>query len=286
MARFGDPNGDIGGVQPGARCINGHEAEPGLLGSRFCTICGAPMMVRCPNGHEVVAAAHCTVCGLPLMADTGIPEAETTAETVALGPTDPAPKPPRRPWLTIAGVVLLVLLVGGGAYFGVSSLTGSDGEKSTGGQPVNATSAIATQSSSPSTVTSTPPPTVTLVAPSTVTAAPPTTVTVKPPVVTAPPTVTSTGDVVNAYFAAINAGDYPRAWALGGANIQGGSYTSFVQGFASTTYDAVTILSVTGETATIELDALQSDGTHRHFAGTYTVRGGVIVAANVRQTAG
>jgi len=55
-----------------------------------------------------------------------------------------------------------------------------------------------------------------------------------------------------------------------------------VQEFATTVHDEVTILSVTGETATIHLDALQTDETHRYFAGTYTVRGGVIVGANIR----
>jgi hypothetical protein len=184
--------------------------------------------------------------------------------------------------LTIVGAALLVLLVGGGVYFGVSSLTGSNK-----GKPANA---AAPPQSSPSTVTSSqasvaPSPTVTVIAPpNTVTASPPPTVTVKPPTVTVPPTLTGTGDVVNAYFAAINAGDYARAWALGGANLQGGSYTSFVQGFATTALDSVTILAVTGDTATIHLDALQADGTHRFFAGTYTVRGGVIVGANIQQT--
>jgi hypothetical protein len=117
-----------------------------------------------------------------------------------------------------------------------------------------------------------------------VTSSPPTVTVIVPPTATAPPSPAGTSDVVNAYFAAINAGDYARAWALGGTNLQGGSYASFVQGFATTSHDSVTILSVTGETATIHLDALQTDGTHRYFAGTYTVRGGAIVAADIRQT--
>ncbi|MFI2262812.1 hypothetical protein [Streptomyces tubercidicus] len=33
----------------------------------------------------------------------------------------------------------------------------------------------------------------------------------------------------------------------------------------------------------VELDATQTDGTHRHFAGTYTVRDGVIVAARIHR---
>ena len=92
--------------------------------------------------------------------------------------------------------------------------------------------------------------------------------------------------VVYDYFAAINAGDYALAWSLGGRNLQGGSYDSFVQGFSGTAYDSVTILSSVGETVESQLDAVQTDSSHRYFAGTYTVRGGVIVGADIRQTAG
>lgn len=297
MARPGDAQGDQNDVEPVARCANGHEAAPGLPRAKFCTVCGAPMMVRCPNGHEVAAAAHCTVCGLPLTADAVTPGAETVPEAATLPPKDSARESPRRPWLTIAGAALLVLVVGGGAYFGVSSLTGSSGGKPTNGAAPPQSSSSSTRTAPPSPApapsasvtrppTVTPPPTVTaIVPPNTVTASPPPTVTVNPPTVTAPPSLTGPSEVVNEYFAAINAGDYARAWALGGANLQGGSYASFVQGFATTAYDSVTILSVTGDTATIHLDALQTDGTHRYFAGTYTVRGGTVVAADIRQTA-
>jgi hypothetical protein len=34
----------------------------------------------------------------------------------------------------------------------------------------------------------------------------------------------------------------------------------------------------------IQIDATQSDGTHKYFAGTYTVAEGVIVAAAIQQT--
>jgi hypothetical protein len=32
----------------------------------------------------------------------------------------------------------------------------------------------------------------------------------------------------------------------------------------------------------VDLDALQTDGSHRHFSGTYTVVGGVIVSGHVQ----
>jgi hypothetical protein len=216
------------------------------------------------------------------------PETGVTPEAATLPPGEAAPEPSHRAWLPIVGAVILVLLVGGGVYFGVSSTSGSKG-----GKPANAVAPPPSSSSpaetpgtgNPSSPTSAPPTTV-VAPPPTVVVPPPTTVTTTPPTVTAPANPTSTGDVVNAYFAAINAGDYARAWALGGQNLQGGTYSSFAQGFATTAYDSVTIDSVSGETATIRLDALQTDGTHRYFAGTYTVRGGVIVGADIRQTTG
>jgi len=101
-----------------------------------------------------------------------------------------------------------------------------------------------------------------------------------------PPPATSSAssaqDVVQAYFAAINAGNYALAWSLGGMNIENGSYSSFVQGFASTSSDTVTVVSVDGDTVAVTLDALQTDGTHKYFSGTYTVKNGVIVAANIQ----
>jgi len=99
-----------------------------------------------------------------------------------------------------------------------------------------------------------------------------------------PPTsnANSARDVVEEYFAAINAGNYALAWSLGGMNIQNGSYNSFVQGFAGTSSDAITIVSVVGDTITVNLDATQTDGTHKYFSGTYTVKNGAIVAANIQ----
>lgn len=114
--------------------------------------------------------------------------------------------------------------------------------------------------------------------PATVPAAPPTSAATP----AAPPAATSNAQaVVEQYFAAINAGNYALAWSLGGVNIQQGSYDSFVQGFASTTSDNVTIVSASGDTVAVQLDATQTDGTHKYFAGTYTVKGGVIVAADI-----
>ncbi|KDN75039.1 hypothetical protein DF19_26125 [Streptomyces olindensis] len=99
---------------------------------------------------------------------------------------------------------------------------------------------------------------------------------------TASPTADSASSVVREYFAAINARDYRRAWDLGGKNLSG-SYEAFVDGFATTAHDTVHILRTDGDTVSITLEATQTDGTLRLFEGTYTVRGGTIVGADIRE---
>ena len=89
--------------------------------------------------------------------------------------------------------------------------------------------------------------------------------------------------IVQAYFSAVNDRDYSRAWQLGGSHL-GESYSAFVQGFSTTAHDTVTILSSSGNVVTAQLSALQSDGSAKTFAGTYTVTNGVITASNVQQT--
>ncbi|WP_431678163.1 DUF4352 domain-containing protein [Kitasatospora sp. KL5] len=103
--------------------------------------------------------------------------------------------------------------------------------------------------------------------------------------VTVPPsaraaTTGSPRQVVEQYYAALNARDYARAWALGGHNLSP-TYRQFVDGFATTAADSLTVVGVRGDTVAVHLDALQTDGTHRHYAGTYTVRNGEIVAASI-----
>jgi hypothetical protein len=89
--------------------------------------------------------------------------------------------------------------------------------------------------------------------------------------------------VVRAYFDAINAHDYQRAWDLGGKNV-GQSYAAFAAGFATTDHDVLTIQSVEGNTVTADLAAVQTDGTTRTFHGTYTVTGDAITRFAVRAT--
>ncbi|MEU0160012.1 excalibur calcium-binding domain-containing protein [Streptomyces sp. NPDC006261] len=103
----------------------------------------------------------------------------------------------------------------------------------------------------------------------------------------APSTSSSLGAeaTVVAYFDAINARDYREAWELGGKNLAG-DYDAFVDGFAGTERDTVRVLGVQGDTVRAELEALQTDGSLKVFEGTYTVRSGVITAADVREVTG
>jgi Protein kinase domain len=87
---------------------------------------------------------------------------------------------------------------------------------------------------------------------------------------------------VRAYFAAINAHDYAKAWELGGKNT-GSSYSSFVSGFDGTARDKVTVVSVSGDVVTVELAATQTDGAVVSYQGTYTVTGGVITQSHIEQ---
>jgi len=105
------------------------------------------------------------------------------------------------------------------------------------------------------------------------------------PISTPPPSgpaASGPAATVDAYFAAITARDYTKAWQLGGQNL-GTSYATFVSGFQGTAKDAVTILSVAGDVVTARLLAYQSDGTVKTYQGTYTVQNGEISQSNIQQ---
>ncbi len=88
---------------------------------------------------------------------------------------------------------------------------------------------------------------------------------------------------VLAYFAALNARNYLRAWNLGGRNT-GSTYPAYVNGYDNTSRTKVSILSLSGSVVTARVTAVQTDGTVKVFQGTYTVANGVITNFNVRQT--
>lgn len=115
--------------------------------------------------------------------------------------------------------------------------------------------------------------------------APPSAVGPPAPVVPSPRATLSASAVVGAYYAAINAGDYRTAWNLGGDNLDD-SYQHYVSGFSGTANDTISITGVEGDTVSVVLDALQSDGSDRTYAGTYTVSGGQITGASIAAVGG
>ena len=102
------------------------------------------------------------------------------------------------------------------------------------------------------------------------------------PATSAPATGLAPAATVQAYFAAINAHDYAKAWALGGKNTGSSSYSSFVNGFNDTAKDDVTVVSVVGNVVTVKLAATQTDGSVQHYQGTYTVTNGVITQGHIQ----
>jgi serine/threonine-protein kinase len=87
---------------------------------------------------------------------------------------------------------------------------------------------------------------------------------------------------VQAYIAAINDHNYPRAWALGGKNT-GQSYDAFASGFNGTASDQLTIVSVAGDVVTVRLAATQTNGAVDNYQGTYTVTNGVITQSDIQR---
>ena len=91
--------------------------------------------------------------------------------------------------------------------------------------------------------------------------------------------------VVQQFYQDINNGDYSDAWALGGDNIGGTNYSAWAAGYDTTVSVFLGTFSAFGsDQVQASLSALQSDGTTNTYEGTYTVSGGVIVAANIVQT--
>jgi serine/threonine protein kinase len=102
-----------------------------------------------------------------------------------------------------------------------------------------------------------------------------------PPSGVAPAPVTPVG-TVQAYYAAISAHQYLRAWNLGGKN-SGTTFSQFENGFTTTQADRVTIIDHAGNAVTARLSAVQTDGSVKNFLGKYLVENGVITKFFVTQ---
>jgi hypothetical protein len=200
-------------------------------------------------------------------------------------PEDTRPDPPKRRirrWMIVTAGSLAALILAGGMY-GASAM----------GSKTAAAPKAAPSSFSPLTITQGPPagvaapaaaakpvpvPTVTVTAQAAVPAAAP-----AAPVAPAP-AFTDASAVVDQYYADITARSYWAAWLLGGDNIGGGSYPGWVAGFDTTESITLGTFSDWGASQVqVTLSALQDDGLVNTYVGTYTVAGGVIVAASIVQ---
>lgn len=140
----------------------------------------------------------------------------------------------------------------------------------------------------PQTVTATvtePPTTVT--APTATDVPPPVPTTSAAPPTSAPPPAPASSSagavgVLNAYFDAVNARDYARAWELGG-RVFASTYAQFVDNHATKAHYDLTVLSVDGGVVTAAMDVTQTDGSHRYYAGTYIVADGTISGTTMRE---
>jgi hypothetical protein len=91
--------------------------------------------------------------------------------------------------------------------------------------------------------------------------------------------------VVTQYYQDLSNGDYADAWTLGGVNIAGTDYNTWVAGYATTT--SVTLNTESqwnSDTVGVNITATQSDGGSTSYQGNLTVEGGVITSADITQT--
>jgi hypothetical protein len=91
------------------------------------------------------------------------------------------------------------------------------------------------------------------------------------------PQVAGPRAVVEAFFAAINAHNWPRVWQLGGKNL-GYTYPAFVAGFHQTARDAVTHLTTHGDTVSVRFLAYETTGAVQTYQARYTVHHGQITS--------
>jgi eukaryotic-like serine/threonine-protein kinase len=84
-------------------------------------------------------------------------------------------------------------------------------------------------------------------------------------------------NVVKAYFAAIDAHDWPSVWKLGGKNL-GQSYASMINGFRYTSHDVLISLTAAGGSVYARVRAYETTGTVQTYALSYTVSNGVITS--------
>jgi hypothetical protein len=120
--------------------------------------------------------------------------------------------------------------------------------------------------------------------PATVTQQPPATVTAPPQAAAAPAPAPDPAEIVREFYGDLNSGDYQAAWALGGNNIAGTDYGTWVAGYATTVGVTGQATDAGGGVVDATFTASHGDGSAETYSGTYTVSDGVIVSAAVSRT--
>jgi opacity protein-like surface antigen len=91
--------------------------------------------------------------------------------------------------------------------------------------------------------------------------------------------VSSLAAVAQAYYAAVNQRDWPRAWQLAGGNSRGygtAAYRQWVGGYTCTVRDHVTKITVKGNSLLVLVRALETGGITQDYKFSYVVRHGVL----------
>ena len=130
--------------------------------------------------------------------------------------------------------------------------------------------------------------------PPTAVTGPPTTPAPPPQNPAAEPAATEAAAVVRSYYAAINAGQYPRAYALwaDGGRASGQTAGQFAGGFSDTARVGMStgapgrVEGAAGSryvTIPVAVEAVRDDGTIHHYDGTYTLRRSTVDGATPGQ---
>lgn len=90
--------------------------------------------------------------------------------------------------------------------------------------------------------------------------------------------------VVQKFYSDLNSKNFRAAWNAGGYNFtNGGDYKSWVAGYADTTGVIGTARDIGGSQVSTEFSAVHVDGSVVRYAGTYMVRGAIIVSGHLHR---
>ena len=237
-------------------------------------------MTTCAScGHELREGARfCPSCG------ARVPEPDARqdlgADLLALHDDEPETAPAghrtagRWMWIAAAAIVL-VAAVAAGLYFIPKYFAPASSQSGPLAEPGATLPAPSPQPPSATAPASTAPPHT-----STRQATPTSSSTPEGP--PAPPTP---GDVVAAYYAAVAAHDYAKAWDLGGKNF-GSTYADFSAGYASTAREILTVGHAAPAAGQVEIRllAFTTQGDVQLFTGSYTVDGATIASGRLAES--